>query len=158
MNGKGRSATSQIIRGLIAIAIGIIIWNLPAPAGVKKEAMHLLAIFVATIVGLILTPLPMGAVVIIGVMLTGVTETLKVGQILSGFANNTVWLIVAAFLLTRGFINQDRPRKENFLSLHPDLRTEESGTGLCHRGQRSRSLPRDSFQHRPGRGNHLSHC
>ena len=43
MNGKERSATSQIIRGLIAIAIGIIIWYLPAPAGVKKEAMHLLA-------------------------------------------------------------------------------------------------------------------
>jgi DASS family divalent anion:Na+ symporter len=115
MNGKERSVTSQIIRGLIAIAIGIIIWYLPAPAGVKKEAMRLLAIFVATIVGLILTPLPMGAVVIIGVMLTGVTETLKVGQILSGFANNTVWLIVAAFLLTRGFIKTGLGRRISYL-------------------------------------------
>jgi DASS family divalent anion:Na+ symporter len=115
MNGKERSATSQLIRALIAIAVGLIIWYWPAPAGVKKEAMHLLAIFVATIVGLILTPLPMGAVVIIGVMLTGVTDTLKVGQILSGFANNTVWLIVAAFLLTRGFIKTGLGRRISFL-------------------------------------------
>jgi DASS family divalent anion:Na+ symporter len=115
MNEKDQSAKSRIIRGLIAITIAVIIWNLPAPAGVKKEAMHLLAIFVATIVGLILTPLPMGAVVIIGVMLTGVTDTLKVGQILSGFANNTVWLIVAAFLLTRGFIKTGLGRRISYL-------------------------------------------
>ncbi len=115
MNGKERSGTSQLIRALIAIAIGLIIWYWPAPAGIKKEAMHLLAIFVATIVGLILTPLPMGAVVIIGVMLTGLTGTLKVGQILSGFANNTVWLIVAAFLLTRGFIKTGLGRRISFL-------------------------------------------
>jgi di/tricarboxylate transporter len=48
-------------------------------SGVKKEAWQLLAIFVATIVGLILTPLPMGAVVIIGVMMTTLTGILKIG-------------------------------------------------------------------------------
>jgi DASS family divalent anion:Na+ symporter len=47
--------------------------------------------------------------------LTGVTETLKVGQILSGFANNTVWLIVAAFLLTRGFIKTGLGRRISYL-------------------------------------------
>jgi len=104
MNGQERTVGGQIVRGIIVVLVGLIIWYLPVPVGVKKEAWQLLAIFVATIFGLILTPLPMGAVVIIGVMMTGFTGILKVGQVLSGFANGTVWLIVIAFLIARGFI------------------------------------------------------
>ena len=104
MNGVDRDVKGRIIRGLIVVVIGIIIWYSPVPTGVKKEAWNLLAIFVATIVGLILGPLPMGAVVIIGVMTTALTSVLGIGQVLSGFANNTVWLIAAAFLLGRGFL------------------------------------------------------
>jgi len=73
MNGKEHNLRGRIIRGILVILVGVIIWFLPIPAGVKKEAWHLLAIFVATIVGLILTPLPMGAVVIFGVMMTTFT-------------------------------------------------------------------------------------
>ena len=115
MNGQGPTAGSRIIRGLIVVIIGLIIWFSPAPARVKKEAWHLLAIFVSTIVGLILTPLPQGAVVITGVMMTALTGILKIGPVLSGFANNTVWLIVAAFLLTRGFIKTGLGRRISYL-------------------------------------------
>jgi len=104
MNGKEHNLRGRIIREILVILVGVIIWFLPIPAGVKKEAWHLLAIFVATIFGLILSPLPMGAVVIIGVVMTLVTDILKIGPALSGFANSTVWLIVAAFLVARGFI------------------------------------------------------
>jgi len=114
MNGQERSAGARIARGIIVIIVGLIIWYLPVPAGVKKEAWHLLAIFVATIFGLILTPLPMGAVVIIGVMMTTFTGVLKIGPALSGFANNTVWLIVAAFLIARGFISTGLGRRISF--------------------------------------------
>jgi DASS family divalent anion:Na+ symporter len=114
MNGQERSAGARIVRGIIVIIIGLIIWYSPAPAGVKKEAWHLLAIFVATIFGLILTPLPMGAVVVIGVMMTAFTGTLNINQALSGFANNTVWLIVAAFLVARGFIKTGLGRRISF--------------------------------------------
>jgi DASS family divalent anion:Na+ symporter len=105
MNGQERDLKGRIIRGVIVIIVGIGIWYSPVPAGVKKEAWQLLAIFVATIVGLILTPLPMGGVVIFGVMMTTFTGVLKIGPALSGFANSTVWLIVCAFLIARGFIN-----------------------------------------------------
>lgn len=111
MNGQERSVGARIVRGIIIIIIGLLIWYSPVPAGVKKEAWHLLAIFVATIVGLILTPLPMGAVVIFGVMMTTFTGTLKIGEALSGFANSTVWLIVTAFLIARGFISTGLGRR-----------------------------------------------
>ena len=115
MNGKERNIGPALIRGIIVILVGVVIWYLPVPAGVKKEAWHLLAIFVATIVGLILTPLPMGAVVIIGVMMTTITGTLKIGPALSGFSNSVVWLIVAAFLIARGFIKTGLGRRVAFL-------------------------------------------
>jgi len=114
MNGQERSVGARFARGIIVIIVGLIIWYLPVPVGVKKEAWHLLAIFVATIFGLILTPLPMGAVVIIGVMMTTFTGVLKIGPALSGFANNTVWLIVAAFLIARGFISTGLGRRIAF--------------------------------------------
>jgi DASS family divalent anion:Na+ symporter len=104
MNDQGKNVSGRLIRGVLVILVGVIIWNLPIPAGVKPDAWHLLAIFVATIFGLILSPLPMGAVVIIGVMMTTLTGILKIGPALAGFANSTVWLIVAAFLVARGFI------------------------------------------------------
>ena len=115
MNGKERKASSRLVRGLIVVVIGLIIWFSPVPTGVKKEAWHLLAIFVATIIGLILTPLPQGAMVIIGVMMTGFTQTLNVATVLSGFANSTVWLIVSAFLLTRAFIKTGLGRRIAYL-------------------------------------------
>jgi DASS family divalent anion:Na+ symporter len=111
MNGQERSVGARIVRGIIVVIIGLIIWYSPVPAGVKKEAWQLLAIFVATIFGLILTPLPMGAVVIIGVMMTALTKTVTIGAALSGFANTVVWLIVAAFLVARGFIRTGLGRR-----------------------------------------------
>lgn len=89
---------------LITIAVGLIIWFIPPPEGVALEAWHLLAIFVATIVGIIVKPLPMGAVAIIGIAMTALTNTLPIGDALSGFGNSTIWLIVLAFFISRGFI------------------------------------------------------
>ena len=66
--------------------------------------MHLLAVFVATIVGIILKPLPMGAVAVVGICATAITGTLTITEALSGFGNRVIWLIVLAFFISRGFI------------------------------------------------------
>ncbi|MFQ5768891.1 MAG: anion permease [bacterium] len=89
---------------LLPILIGLTIWLLPAPAGVKTKAWHLLSIFVATILGIIVQPLPMGAVCIIGIVTTALTGTLSISDALSGFGNRVIWLIVSAFFISRGFI------------------------------------------------------
>jgi DASS family divalent anion:Na+ symporter len=84
--------------------IGLFFWFLPTPEGVGQDAMHLLAIFVATIAGIILKPLPMGAVALIGLGVTAVTGTLPVDEVFSGFANAQIWLIVLACFIARAFI------------------------------------------------------
>ncbi len=95
---------NKLIRFAIPAIVGLIIWFSPAPAGVEPAAWHLLAIFVATIVGIIVKPLPMGAVAMIGIAVTALTGTLSINDSLSGFGNSTIWLIVVAFFISRGFI------------------------------------------------------
>ncbi|MEW5957761.1 MAG: anion permease [Chloroflexota bacterium] len=95
---------NKLIQFSIPLIVGLIIWFSPAPVGVEIAAWHLLAIFVATIVGIIVKPLPMGAVAMIGIALTALTGTLAIKDALSGFANDVIWLIVVAFFISRGFI------------------------------------------------------
>ncbi len=97
---KLKKPTRFILTGLAGIAI----WLIPVPPEITPAGWHLLAIFVATIVGIILQPLPMGAIAIIGITLTAASGTLTIGQSLGGFSNPVIWLIVTAFFISRGFI------------------------------------------------------
>ncbi|GAB2453533.1 anion permease [Xylanimonas ulmi] len=91
-------------RLLIPVGVALVIWFIPPPSGIEQQAWHLLAVFVATIVGVIARPLPMGAVCLIGVAVVIVTKTLEPADALSGFSNSTIWLIVTAFLISRAVI------------------------------------------------------
>ncbi|MET3977455.1 DASS family divalent anion:Na+ symporter [Mucilaginibacter sp. UYP25] len=95
----------------ITLVVGLVIWFIPAPEGVKSNAWHLLAIFVATIVGIILKAAPMGTMAMLGITLCAATQVLAPGKpidaiknALSGFGNSTIWLIGLAFFIARGFI------------------------------------------------------
>lgn len=99
------------VRGLMVILVGAAIWFMPVPKGVTPQAWHLMAIFVATILGFILQPLPIGAVAFISVTITALSGTLKPAEALSGFSNGTIWLIVSAFLFAKGFIKTGLGRR-----------------------------------------------
>lgn len=109
--------SSNLLRGLICVAIGAIIWFIPAPAGVGPQAWGLLAVFVATIAGFILQPLPLGAIAIIACALLPVLGVMKAGQALEGFSNGTIWLIVSAFMFATGFIKTGLGKRIAYLLL-----------------------------------------
>ncbi|HWR38986.1 MAG TPA: anion permease [Patescibacteria group bacterium] len=88
----------------MVIAALVTLWFVPIPDGLKPEAWRLLAIFVATILGFILQPLPIGSVAFISVTFAALSGVLKPAEALSGFSNSTIWLIVSAFLFAKGFI------------------------------------------------------
>ena len=88
----------------LVVGVGLLIWALPRPATVDPRAWRLLAIFVATVVGIIAKPLPMGAMALVGMATALATRTLTIGEALSGFSNATVWLVVTAFFIAAGFI------------------------------------------------------
>lgn len=88
----------------LPIAIGVIIWGLPTPVGVEDRAWHLLAIFLATIVGFITKPLPMGALAIVALVIAVVSQNLTIDQGLSGFSSTTSWLTFSSFLIAKAII------------------------------------------------------
>ncbi|WJX51772.1 dityrosine synthesis enzyme [Trifolium repens] len=89
---------------LASIATGVILWFVPTPAGVSRQAWQLLAIFLGTIVGIITQPLPLGAVAILGLGVSVLTKTLSFVAAFSGFGDPIPWLICLAFFFAKGFI------------------------------------------------------
>lgn len=99
-----RVFNKKIISFVISIIIGLLIWNLPPPEGVTTQAIHMFAIFIFTVIGIILRPLPIGTIAFLGLTLTAATKTLTFAEAFSGFVHPIVWLIVIAFFISRGFI------------------------------------------------------
>lgn len=68
---------------------------IPPPQGVTVQAWHLLSIFIATIVGIITQPLPLGAVAMLGLGASMLTKTLTFAQAFSAFANEIPYVLAA---------------------------------------------------------------
>ena len=92
------------VKWLIVLGCGVTIAVIPPPDGVTREAWTLLAIFVATVVGSIVQPMSGSAMVLLGVIATAVFGALKIERSLSGYADKYVWLVLAAFFISRAMI------------------------------------------------------
>ena len=114
MNGEIK-VNEQVKKWLIVIGSGILVYLIPVPAGVKPLAWKLLAVFVATIVGCIIQPIPLGAISMVSLCLVGFLNLATINELLAGFSNSTIWLIVSAFLLSRGFSKTGLGRRISYL-------------------------------------------
>ncbi len=92
------------VKWLIVLGVGIGIAVIPPPAGVTREAWTLLAIFIATIVGSIVQPLTGAAMVLLGVVALAAFRAVPIEKALSGYADKFVWLVLAAFFISRAMI------------------------------------------------------
>ncbi|CAL5183219.1 unnamed protein product [Lathyrus oleraceus] len=90
---------------LLSISIGLIVrFFVPKPVEVTAQAWQLLSIFLSTIAGLVLSPLPVGAWAFLGLTTSVVTKTLTFTAAFSAFTNEVIWLIVISFFFARGFV------------------------------------------------------
>ncbi len=91
------------------LVAGGLVLLVPAPAALAGKPWLYLALFVTVVVGLVLEPLPGAAIGLIGVTvaaifgLVGETVSANTNWALSGFANDTVWLIFAAYMFAEGY-------------------------------------------------------
>ncbi|MDR0228663.1 MAG: anion permease [Flavobacteriaceae bacterium] len=106
----------------ITAVIGVALWFCPIPEGVTVEAWHLFAIFVSTILGIILKAAPMGTMCMLAVGLTAFFQLLAPGNAgqsialsLSGFGDKVIWLIGISFFIARGFIKTGLGNRIAFL-------------------------------------------
>jgi DASS family divalent anion:Na+ symporter len=87
-------------RWAIVLVPGFLLYFVPI-SGLTATQSHLLAIFVASIIGLVAQPIAMAVTLLVAMTLLALTGTLSAGEVLSGFGNITVWLIFTAFLFAR---------------------------------------------------------
>jgi DASS family divalent anion:Na+ symporter len=116
------------VPALISISVGLLIrFVIPCPAGVEmqarpsrtpqrqnarhadaslclRQAWSLLAIFLSTITGLVLEPLPVGAWAFLGLTAAIATKVLTFGAAFSAFTSDVIWLIVISFFFAKGFV------------------------------------------------------
>jgi len=93
-----------VVKWLITIGVGVVIFLIPRPESVTPQAWTLLAIFIATIVGSIVQPLTGSAMVLLGVVAVALFGAVPIEKALSGYADKFVWLVLAAFFISRAMI------------------------------------------------------
>lgn len=111
----------KLWKAALPIALALFIAIVPPPDGLSQHSWWYFAIFAGVIAGLVLEPLPGGAIGLIGVaaitllgnvVLFSPAELAQAGAkwpgeslkwALSGFSNATVWLIFAAFMFAMGY-------------------------------------------------------
>jgi hypothetical protein len=96
---------AKLVPLVISLAVGLAVRFLaPQPADVSPQAWQLLSIFLSTIAGLVLGPLPVGAWAFLGLTAAVATHTLPFTAAFSAFTNEVIWLIVISFFFARGFV------------------------------------------------------
>ena len=96
------SSSSRLVRlGILAAIYFIVGHLLPAPASVTPAGWRITAVFLATVAGLMLQPLPGAAMVIIGLTLMVIVGGLPMASALTGFSSPSVWLVLGAMLMSR---------------------------------------------------------
>ena len=86
----------MVLRRWIAVLVpGAVLYLAPLP-GLAVAQRHLLAVFLATILALVVRPAPMGLSVLVSMTFLAVTGTVPANRVLLGFSNQTVWLIFSA--------------------------------------------------------------
>ena len=86
---------------LLVVIYAVVAHVLPRPERVPPEGWRITGIFLATIAGLMIQPLPGAVLVLIGLMMIVLVGGIPMGEALSGFSSPTVWLVLAAMLISR---------------------------------------------------------
>ena len=110
-----KSNASKWIKILVLVAIVCIIYFLiPCPEGLQAvdettglptgkpgTAWKLLSVYVAMIIGLILRPISEGALLLVGIAVTGLFFGITTP--LAGYGNSSTWLVFGAFMVGTAF-------------------------------------------------------
>jgi DASS family divalent anion:Na+ symporter len=103
----------SIVRGfaVLALVYAVVVYAVPKPAAVKPEGWRLTGLFVATIVGQMIEPIPGGAIVLLAVVISSLIGGLTIDQALAGYGDKTAWLVLSAFFISRALLKTGLARR-----------------------------------------------
>ena len=94
--------TSRPARLIALIALYLFVAVVcPRPAAVTPDGWRITALFLASIAGLMIQPLPGAALVLISLTLFVLVGHLPATRVLAGFSSPSVWLVLTAMLMSR---------------------------------------------------------
>ena len=98
----------RLVPALIATAVLFGLLLMPVPEGLTPKGWQLVAIFLTTIVAIILKVMPIGVMALMAIVIVSLTQVTSgsskgaITDALSSFSSPLIWLIVVAILISRG--------------------------------------------------------
>ena len=94
--------TKKLIRLLLVGLIPVLIWNIPAPAGLETKTWHIVAIYLGLLGGLIIKPFsePVITLIIIGIAAMFMDSSV----LLKGYGNDMTWFIALVTIVCTAFV------------------------------------------------------
>lgn len=109
---SARTVLRRLWRGAAVVGVFVaVVWGIPRPEAIRPESWRLTGIFLAAIAGLMLQPAPGGALVLLAVTLAALFGGLTIQEALGGYGDPTVWLVMAAFFISRAMIKTGLARR-----------------------------------------------
>lgn len=100
-----------MIRKILVVLVGLLIWFAPIPWGLSLQSWHLFALFFSTILAVLINALPIFLAALLALVLVVLTNTLPVENAFSGFSQSFMLLILSAFLVAKGVIRSGLGRR-----------------------------------------------
>jgi divalent anion:Na+ symporter, DASS family len=111
-DGTRTTTATRAIRLLILVAVyAVVVYVIPRPAAVQPAGWRITGIFIATVVGLMVRPLPGAVVVLFGLCAIVLFGGVTMAQALSGFASPSVWMVLAAMLMAVALLETGLARR-----------------------------------------------
>ncbi len=98
----------RIVPAIVTTAVLVALLLVPTPEGLTPKAWGLVAIFLTTIVAIILKVMPIGVMALMAIVIVSLSQVTSdsskgaIADALSSFSNPLIWLIVVAILISRG--------------------------------------------------------
>lgn len=121
--------TRRTLNTIFCLALFGLFYVLPRPVDLTPDAWHLTGLFLGTILGLMLEPLPGGAVVLVSVTVAAGLKIIPLKIALEGYAESTVWLVLAAYFISRSLINTGLAKR---IALQFVWAFGQSSLGVCY--------------------------
>ncbi len=105
----------KLIKFLAVIAIGIVLYLIPPPAGLTPKAWHMFIIYFCAILGMVLRPLPEPVILFAAIMVSSAFLRNMNDILRAGYAFSTTWLVFSAFGLSTAFIKTNLGKRIAYL-------------------------------------------
>ena len=98
----------RLVPALITTLVLVGMLLIPVPADLTPKAWHLVAIFITTIVAIILKVMPIGVMALMAIVIVSLSQVTSdtskgaIADALGSFSSPLIWLIVVAILISRG--------------------------------------------------------